>query len=46
LKLKELEQLADFDDSPPLWDLVGLDLNFTGGKTAVDYLREIRGETR
>jgi hypothetical protein len=46
LKLKDLERLADFDDSPPLSDLVGLDPNFTGGKTAVEYLREIRGEAR
>ena len=46
LKLRDLERLADLDDAPPLSDLIGLDPNLTEGKSAAEYLREIRGEAR
>lgn len=44
LTLRSLELLPTFAESPPLSDLVGLDPDFTDGKSAEDYLREIRGQ--
>ncbi len=46
LRLRDLERLRSFKDSPPLSGLIGLDPDFTGGKSAVEYLKEIRGEAR
>lgn len=46
LRLRNVEQLPTFEESPPLSDLIGLDPDFTGGQSAADYLREIRGEAR
>lgn len=44
LKLRDLQGLPTFEESPPLTELVGLDPDFTGGLSAADYLREMRGE--
>lgn len=46
LRLRRLERLPTWEESPPLTDLIGLDPDFTGGKSSVEYLREIRGEAR
>jgi len=41
IKLRAIDLLAD--EAPPLTDLVGLDLNLTGGRDLDDYLGEMRG---
>jgi hypothetical protein len=46
LRLGDIERLSTFEESPPLVGLIGLDPGFTGGKSAVEYLKEIRGEAQ
>lgn len=46
LTLRGLDILPDAEDSPPPIGLAGLDPDFTGGKPADEYLREMRGQAR
>lgn len=43
IKMRELEVLPDVGESPSMDSIYGMDPDFTGGRSSVDYVREMRG---